>query len=63
MEDPITVRRRLLNEVRQKLANQTEKFPFTLNHVLSNGQSISEFVVHVAMNIHKKRTKSAKKLF
>ena len=61
MEDIITLRRRKLNEVRQKIMNQTPDEPFTLSSKLISGESISEFVVGIAMNIHKKRTKNKKK--
>jgi len=62
MEDPISVRRKKLSEVRQMLANQTEESPFSISNVLSSGETISDFVVNIAINIHKKRTAKPKQL-
>jgi hypothetical protein len=62
MEDPISVRRKKLSEVRQMLANQTEEHPFSISNTLSTGETISDFVVSIAINIHKKRTTKPKQL-
>lgn len=51
------MKRKLLAEIRSKLLNQTKLEPFSLSDTVSNGETISEFVVCVALNIHKKRTK------
>jgi len=49
-----------LAEIRLKLQNQTKEDPFSLSEIMSNGEKVSDFVVCVALNIHKKRTKGKK---
>jgi hypothetical protein len=56
MEDPISIRRKKLSEIRTLYTNQTPQEPFSLSTKLSSGEPISEFVVSIAINIHKKRT-------
>jgi hypothetical protein len=59
MDDQVTIRRRKLAEIRQRLTHQTPENPFSLSCNLSSGETISEFVVSIAINIHKKRTTKA----
>jgi hypothetical protein len=56
MEDPITLRRRKLAKIRHKMGSQSPEEPFSLSLPLSTGESIADFVVSIAINIHKKRT-------
>lgn len=53
----VTQRRRKLAELRQKLSSQTTDCPFSVSLLMSTGENISDFVVSIAINIHKKRTK------
>jgi hypothetical protein len=53
----VTQRRRKLAELRQKLSLQTIENPFSVSLLMSTGEDISDFVVSIAINIHKKRTK------
>ena len=57
MDDDVTQRRRKLAELRQKLSLQTVEAPFSISLQMSTGENISDFVVSIAVNIHKKRTK------
>jgi hypothetical protein len=57
MDDQTTLRRRHLSEIRQQISNQTIENPFTLSSKLTSGEIIADFVVLVAINIHKKRIK------
>jgi len=57
IQESITLRRRKLNELRIRLANQMPNDPFSLCHTMSTGETISEFVVNIALNIHTKRKK------
>jgi len=57
MDDQTTLRRRYLAEIRQKMSLQSPESPFSLSLKLSDGQIISDFVVAVAISIHKKRVK------
>lgn len=58
--EEIYLKRKLLSEVRQKLSAQSEDKPFSLSDTMSTGETVSEFVVSVALKIHKKRTKKPK---
>jgi len=60
MEDPVSIRRKKLSEIRTMFANQTEAKPFSISHTLSSGETVADFVVSVAINIHKKRTTKTK---
>jgi hypothetical protein len=55
-DDDISTRRKKLAEIRSKLASQSTQAPFSLALLLNCGQPIHEFVVSLALNIHKKRT-------
>jgi len=55
MEDIITIRRRKLAEIRQKINSQSPLEPFSISKTLTTGEIISDFVVSLALNIHKKR--------
>jgi hypothetical protein len=61
MEDDVTQRRRKLAELRQKLSMQVPENPFSISQQMSSGENISDFVVSIAVNIHKKRTKKTTK--
>jgi hypothetical protein len=58
VEDQLVVRRRKLAEIRHKLQAQTTTDPFSLSTLLASGETISDFVTQIAVNIHKKRSKS-----
>lgn len=60
MTDDVAVRRKKLAEIRTAILQQTPDKPFSLASTLSSGETISDFVVAVALNIHRKRTNKSK---
>lgn len=56
----VAVRRKKLAEIRAALNGQTEEDPFSLSRKLTTGETVSDYVVSVALNIHKKRTTKSK---